>query len=81
MLEAERIIRQQEMDLLESFGLPLYVTDPGRRSPMPWPRDPEEMTPEEMQELIETYGEEAVTQWVMATVAEKALAESDELEF
>lgn len=65
MEEAEQYVMYQFADLMKEFGLPLYYTDPGRGAgASAWPDDPEGISPEEMQMLVNTRGEDAVNQWL-----------------
>lgn len=62
--------------LAATYGLPLFVTEGGKNELLKWPDNPDTMTPEEMQVLISTRGEQAVNQWLAefyASAGEKSL--------
>lgn len=71
---AEELVRIAA-DLVRDFRVPLFVKLKGitSRAALEWPKDPMEVTPEEMQHLIDTRGEEAVDTWLAEHFA--ALAE------
>lgn len=68
--DAEAAIRDMEAALLKEFGLALYTEEQGTK-PV-WPADPEQMSPETMQELIDTRGEQAVNEWLQGWYQSKA---------
>lgn len=71
--EAESLVTELINDLALNYGGPLYT----RKVVMTvkWPDDPETLSPEEMQVLISTRGEEAVNQWLFETFSRKAQEE------
>ena len=73
---AEEMVKELEVSLVEEYGLPLYTEEQGDK-PV-WPADPELMSPEEMQVLIDTRGEQAVNQWLEAFYRAQAVAEPEE---
>lgn len=66
MQEAERVVEELDTSLATHYGLPLYVTDPGKSptAALAWPEDPDELTPEEMAVLVATRGKDAVNEWL-----------------
>lgn len=64
MLRAQEIALDLYDELLIQFGQqPLYMAEyPHTRQP--WPKDPEDVSPEEMQYLINVRGEDAVNRWL-----------------
>lgn len=64
MEKAQEIVEERANKLFASYGLPLFVTESGDKALTTWPDDPDKMTPEEMQHLIDTRGEQAVNQWL-----------------
>jgi hypothetical protein len=78
MRKAQELIEEREAKLFASYGIPLFVTEGGDKALLEWPADPDLMTPEEMQVLIDTRGEEAVNQWLGEFY--QAKADRDQLE-
>jgi hypothetical protein len=76
--DAEQAVSELENEIMAAYGIPLFVTEGGRKALLQWPADPDKMSPEEMQVLIDTRGEEAVNAWLAEHFS--ALAERDDLE-
>lgn len=72
MEEAEKLIREQEVELMAQFGIPLYVDRTGERAQatLAFPKSPDGISPEALQELIDVHGEDAVTQWMVDSLRE-----------
>lgn len=72
MEEAEKLIREQEVELFAQFGIPLYVDRTGKRArvSIAFPKTPDGISPEALQELIDVHGEDAVTQWMVDSLQE-----------
>lgn len=64
MRKAQELVEEREAKLFASYGMPLFVTEGGDKALLTWPADPDKMSPEEMQVLIDTRGEEAVNAWL-----------------
>ena len=82
LLDAEEIIDEVEKQLYEEFGLPLYVTDPGKGKGL-WQfpdKEPDQLSPEEMQVLINTHGKARVDEWLMDRALTKYLERVDDEE-
>lgn len=50
--------------MIAEYGMPLTVVEGGKNEPLKWPEDPEKVTPEQMQVLVDTRGETAVNIWL-----------------
>lgn len=74
MHQAEELIREQEVELMAQFGIPLYTTRRGQRAKATtaFPKSPDGMTPETLQELINVHGEDAVTEWMVNSLREQS---------
>ena len=79
MVEAEELAMGALADMLEDFGLPLYVSDPGRGK-FVWPEDPSQVGPEQMQSLENVWGQPTVERWLMESAMRSAaeVAENEE---
>lgn len=64
MEKAQQIVEDRWNAIAAEYGLPLYVTEGGKNALLTWPADPEAITPEEMQQLVDTRGNDAVNQWL-----------------
>lgn len=63
---------QIDLELAEQFGIPLFTAAKGRGpSAYEWPETPEDLSPEEMQVLVNLHGEAAVKQWVMESAVRR----------
>jgi hypothetical protein len=62
--KAQQIVEDRERRMLADYGIPLFVTEGGRNELLEWPADPEKVSPEEMQILIDTRGDAAVGRWL-----------------
>lgn len=67
---AEELVREQEVELMAQFGIPLYVTERGvrARETNAMPASFDGISPEELQVLIEVHGEDAVTEAMVAAL-------------
>lgn len=73
LLQAQDLVNGMELDILEQFGIPLYTKEPGKYGFEKFPADPEAVSPEEMQQLINVHGEENVNQWLLDHYTHMAL--------
>lgn len=75
--EALELILEAEQELTEEFGtLPLFVEAGGKGpSSLQWPENPESLTPEQVQQLVNMHGKAQVTQWLQEE-AMRRMAES-----
>lgn len=78
--EAAELVVGVEAQLYEEYGIPLFTEEPGRAGPK-FPDDPESLSPETMQQLVNAHGEETVTNWLMerAMANAAAAAENEEV--
>lgn len=75
--EAMELALEADKEVTEEFGLvPLFTDAPGAGpSALEWPADPQSLTPEQMQVLVNLHGKKQVTQWLMEEAMRK-MAES-----
>lgn len=77
---AEELIREQEVELMARFGIPLYVTERGvrARETNAMPESFDGISPEELQVLIDVHGEDAVNEAMVASLRREAEEDGNE---